>query len=189
MAPEVESALIAVTGVLVSIAVSIWQARRTARDETRKVRAQHSGAYATRLLETRLLKYPELYSYVSGFIKHVEGGSLKHLAGQPIAKADVEQLLNDLVAWDTSHAILLSDRGVRAIFALRQFLIVRLRPQEDVHAALAERALQQEFLLLAAQLEIALKEDMGVYEVEGYEARDYPRTYAEVTHRLRRLPQ
>src|SRR6266513_3987636 len=172
------AALIALVGVLASVMASVALALRATRIELKRTRQQLTSAYATRLIDARLGVYPELYAILSDFLKHIEGGSDKHMAGQALTMADLKDLLSKLVAWDSHHALLLSDRAGRAIFGLRQQLIQLIRAaQPNEERALTSSATLDALLSGAHQLEIGLKVDLGIYEIEKYEGRDFHLSY------------
>jgi hypothetical protein len=188
MSPDITAAMIAFVGVLASVGVSALLARWTAKNELNKARLELTSAYAAKLLDARLSAYPTLYAVLSDFIKHIEGGSPQFLQGVPIAASDIRQLLADLVSWDSKNSLLLSDRAGRVNFALRQYVIslVLFLNNEQSQQALSTPAVIGPLHKHLAEMEVALKVDLGVYDVEHYEAREYYGTYREASEAIER---
>ena len=184
------TALIAVSGVVLSAGVSILVDWLTTRRELAKARRELTSTYAGKLLEVRLKVYPELYAALSDFIKHIEGGSEKYLAGQALTISDVQNLLTVIVAWDSKHALVLSDRAGRAIFDLRQHLVELITQRQSTREeAIAELETLDGLLGAAQEVELALKVDLGIYEVELYEGRapldSYQKASEAIKHKVK----
>jgi len=157
---------------LFSVIVSVFTSVAFTRREIKKARQQLTSTYAEKLLDARLAAYPNLYAVLSGFIKHIEGGSEKYMAGQSLTVSDARSLLAAIIPWDNQNALYLSDRAGRAIFDLRQQLINIVKEISSTGDGdiLSGKTLDS-LLYGAQQLELALKVDLGVYEVELYERR------------------
>src|SRR3989442_3410995 len=178
----ITAGLIALGGVLASVIASVALALRATRIELEKTRQQLTSAYATRLIDARLPVYPKLYAFLSDFIKHIEGGSDKHMAGQALTIADLRDMLSKLVVWDSQHALLISDHAGRASFGFRQQLIQLIRAaQSNDEGTLTSMEILRSLLVGAQQLEIALKVDLGIYEIEMYEGRDFYESYLKAS--------
>ena len=78
MAPEVAAAGIALTGGVISVAVSWIVARTTAATELRKQQLDLFKSYAEGLQEKRLDVYPAASVLLSNCIKDVHRGTLTH---------------------------------------------------------------------------------------------------------------
>jgi hypothetical protein len=186
MDPRVIAAFIAVGGVVISAVLSLRLAKSAAGAEIEKTRQTLTSTYAGKLADARLAAYPKLYPLLSDLAKHIEGGSDMHITGEHLTVTDARSLLSKLNAWDSEHALLLSDHASTEIFELRQRLVpIAL---ETAARQLTETELN-ELLQNAQCLEIALKVDLGVYEVETYEKREFYASYHEASTKVRLLPR
>lgn len=185
MNAQIVTSLISAAGLAISILVSLIAARRAASHELRKIRRELTNIYSVKLLDVRVATYPDLYFLLSAFIMHIEGGSEKHMAGQRLTRADARDLLRGIVIWDNKNALFLSPRALDRLFDLRRRLIMLLAesPLAKDDAPLPDRSI---FSLLAEaqRLELALKTDLGIFEVVPYEERTAYETYRQASEAL-----
>lgn len=111
MEERIVAALIALTGVLVSVVLSYHGALRASKSELAKQRLEVLSQHALRLYEERLACYPELFKALSDFMKVLEFGALE--------PRHVKELLPTIDEWDSQHAILLSEKLVATLRNVR----------------------------------------------------------------------
>lgn len=159
MPKEVIAALIALGGVFVSVFVSYITSYRKANLEIQKLRAEIQHQFSSKLFEKRLELYPELYNYLSKFIRIIQFNK--------ISKKAVQDLISEIHEWTSKNAILFSGPTGSISYKLRLFLI-ELSQKSDME-------LQQEFSSKEAlsdlrrrvqELELALKNELGIYAFE-----------------------
>lgn len=160
MPVEIVPALIAAAGVIIAAAVSYITSQRQARIEIQKFRAETQRDYGGKLLEKRLEVYPELYSYISDFIKLMRYGE--------ISSAALRELFNRFQEWDTKNAILFSafTHGVcspvrHQLGALSEKSDEELR--REFQSWESKNALKKEL----QKVELALRHELGVFAFES----------------------
>ncbi|KPV54067.1 hypothetical protein SE17_06000 [Kouleothrix aurantiaca] len=168
MSTEVITAFIALGGVVVSIIASIFVSLRQATIELRKTRTEFQQTYTDKLLEKRLEVYPALYKLTSDFDKIIRYDTLE--------KHHIDELFKHILEWDSANAIFMSGRTV---FTHVKFLMTLARlvkmPIEDFQKKYADPQERKQLLDQANEVEVALKNDLGVYVIEF---PDVDRTFA-----------
>jgi len=176
MANEVTAALIALGGVCISVTISYITSSRQANLEIRKLRAEIQHQFSSKLFEKRLELYPDLYNYLSKFIRIIQFDKISQKA--------VQDLISEIHDWTSKNAILFSEPTGSISYKLRLFL-VELSKKSDME-------LQQEFSSKQAlsdlrrrvqELELALKNELGIYSFETpTEAKDVQKfnSYREI---------
>jgi CRISPR/Cas system-associated endonuclease/helicase Cas3 len=151
---------------LVSTGVSYLVARSTAGTELRKQELQLFRTYAEGLQKHRLDAYPEVYKLLSESLKQFHRGAF--------TREKLHDLLATFQAWDSAHSLLLS-RDAANVFFEAQWLF------HDVLAKGTDPLTSEESQKIGERLEameLALKDDIGVFAVE-YEDRRKVRFYDE----------
>jgi hypothetical protein len=156
MPKEAIPALIALLGVMLSIAISLLTSRVVSKNETRKFILEARKAYDSKLLETRLSVYPNLYLIISKFVKHI-----RH---EPVSGDDINSFLREIDEWDSRNTILLSARTGHMCGRLRETLEAWLR---DGVARRPDISTLQDLIQKIGVLELALKSDLGIFGVEA----------------------
>ena len=166
---EVIAAIIALTGVVLSIVISFVTSRRAIQLELRKLRLQAQQTYESKLLEIRLAVYPEVYSYLSSFIKEAQRNLL--------SKTAVETLLSKLDEWDSKNSIYLSGDASNTLYDFRAELFGLLKESDE---ELTRKFRSIDFLCKLrdqiVECELALRCDLGIYGLDFSEARDEMKT-------------
>lgn len=156
MPVEILVALIAFIGVVLSVLASLFASLRATRTEVEKLRGELQQTYTGKLLERRLDTYPDLYKLISDFLKEIQFGTL--------TKPKLDKLLTEIIEWDSSHAIFLSMSAGSKLYDFRKKLSTELASTID------ETLTGEEFLKdmrkQIEELEVALKNDLGIYVVE-----------------------
>ena len=127
--------------------------------ELRKLRTEIQQTYAGLLLEKRLDSYPSLYQHLSSFIKVVEFGS--------ITKRGLEELHTSVDQWDSQHSILFTGRTANIFHEFRIWLTdLSQLSEDDIQKEFASKRKKTALQQRIAQIELALKSDLGIYIVE-----------------------
>ena len=172
MSTEIITAIIAFSGVVISIVASITVSLRQTTIELRKVRTEIQQTYMNKLLEKRIEKYPSLYKLLSDFDKSIRYGNLR--------KKDVDELFKKILAWDSENAIFLSGQAVKTYVAFRIVLskVVKLS-EKDFHQNFIINNEKKQLLAQANEVEVALKNDLGIFVVEFPDTDKGIRSYQE----------
>lgn len=153
---EVSAPLMALAGIGLSALVSLVLSSRTVRVETEKLHSQFQQVYATKLVETRVETYPELYSYLSGFSK---------LARRRVpSRSELEALQGKVDSWDSKYAIFLGKDSVNICYFFRMELdhAIPLAAEEPSARDFAPEWLSL-LLRRVTALELGLRSDLGLY--------------------------
>lgn len=156
MSKEIVIALISLGGVVLSVLISFLTSLRLTRTELEKLRSEIKKTYADRLLSKRLETYPSLYYLTSNFIKEIQYGSVDNLL--------LDEFRTQLIEWDSRNAIFLSSYASRKIYSLRRRLVTELKQLTDEE--LKNQDLLKDLRNQVESLEVALRNDIGVYVVE-----------------------
>jgi hypothetical protein len=169
--PAVLTATIAFFGVIASVSASLIITFLSTRAEMRKLKTSLMNQYASAILEKRMNVYGECYYILSNFVKHAHG-FIKTQA--PITYSDVESFNLTLSEWDSKNALLLRPGSVALILSLRITLRDILKEAPVCREAIYQNSNDIDRLVTAIkQLEMALRNDIGVYKVERHEERSF----------------
>lgn len=161
-------ALAAILSGFVAGAVS-WRANRsTLRTELEKVRLGLRHTQAQALQTARLRHYPELYRLVSGTVKAIRSEGFGSIA--------LTDLRTQVETWDSNHALLLSTPATRVVYSFREHLAELCRTGGVVDVPEAEAR----FIGKVAEVELALKADLGVLGLDFYNPERAWRFYHEI---------
>jgi len=157
---ELVAALTAFIGAIISVSVSYFVSVRQTNIEFQKLRTEIHKAFGSKLFERRLEVYPELYAYVSNFIKVIQFGT--------ISQAAVRELVSQWEEWDSKNAILFSATTGHISYKLRSMFAKMVKKsdeelQKEFDSVESREILREEL----GKLELALKHELGVYEFES----------------------
>jgi len=152
MSNEVLVSLIALFGVLLSVTVSVFISLRTTNTEIQKLRTEIQQTYTGKLLDKRLELYPEMYYLLSDFRKKFDVAD--------ISKEDVKRLLKQTSEWNSKHSILFSGQTTLISVRFRKLLTRLVQDGFESNESL------RELIRTLAELEVALKSDIGIYVIE-----------------------
>ncbi|WP_054029603.1 cell division protein FtsQ [Desulfatitalea tepidiphila] len=154
-------ALIALSGVLVSAFVSYIVSSNQADLTVNNLKVELESRFNQKLYEKRLEAYPSLYKVLSDLGKDLRAIDL------PYSK--LKNRLNEIDKWDSSNAILLSHSGIVNILELRNILDenTNWNPKYEPDAQV-NKDLRQSIFDATLKLEEQLKEEIGIYDAEGY---------------------
>ncbi len=153
-------AIIALVGILISIAVSLFVSLRRTNLEIEKLRNDMKNAYASKLTDQRLSCYPDAYRILSQFTKRLRFEPI-------IVKEDLESLEVKLGNWDSSYALFCSSGTA---YLLHNFMMhlhdLTLKTDEEVRQQFDVPEKRKKFRRRLSELELALKNDIGIYIVD-----------------------
>jgi hypothetical protein len=173
MFPEVEAAWVALIGVGFSINFSFFVSRRQAKIEILKLRSELEQIYAEDILKKRLEIYPGLYSVLAGVVRSIEFTEF--------SRSDLLSLQTQMEDWVENNGLLLSGNAGLAFHLFR----LKLRKLLNIDSKKFEgQAKTIPFLREVRdgihELELALKDDLGIYTVEFSEKAKKFKSYQEV---------
>ncbi len=167
MTPEITAALIALSGVLISVLVTVLINYRQTVNELTKLRTEVQQEFSRRLFEKRFEAYPKLYSGLSKFIKVIQFGK--------ISNQSINELFDYFQEWDTQNAFLFSGYTGKISYDVRLLLAELIKMSDDeLQKAYETPEALKELRHKMQELEIALKNELGIYAYES------PTTVTEV---------
>jgi hypothetical protein len=178
MSPEILTALIALTGVVVSVTVSLFVNIRQTNTELQKLRSEIQQTYASKLLEKRLEVYPDLYFLLSDFMKKIEAGIA--------SKSDIDELHHRTSDWNSRYAVFFSGHTGGISYRFRQMLLELTRmPDEEYRRKFESPEAVRELRHRVGEVELALKSDLGIYAVEFSDLAKRFRSYREINEEVK----
>jgi len=177
MPKEVVAALIGISGVIVSAFVSWMVSRSQVRAETKKLRLEMQHAYLENLHRARLTAFPELYSAVEGHAKTIQRREVT-LEGMKAFHGMVDK-------WHTNHGYLLTAATNSVMYTyLRRLMTVADSSPQSFAARLSDPEKRRQMIRSAWEVELALKNDLGIFEVEFFDPHRKFRSYRDVAEAL-----
>jgi hypothetical protein len=176
---DISALLIAAIGALFSIASALYLTSRKISAEFRFRRADLSNTYAENLLIRRLELYPEIWRHLSAYAKKFP----KNKESKPDATVSILRQLHDNISeWDSNHGLIMSAHAAKSCHKFRTRMRRMLEARKE--SSDTELLTQDEHDIITenlAKLELALRIDIGVYEVEQLEARKIMLRYGDVS--------
>ena len=173
MSNEILVALIALIGVLVSVAISLFSSMRLTNTELQKLRQEIQKTYSGKLLDKRLEVYPDLYYLLSDFAKKALFGT--------VVKRDLEKLLDQTNKWNSRHSILFSGQTNKVSYHFRKTLTELAQQGADSPEAL------HSFIDMLSEFELALKSDLGIYVVEFADTTKRFSSYTDLSEAVKQF--
>lgn len=171
---ELLSSLIALAGVLVSILVSAFVGSRQSKIEVKKLRTDLQLTYVSKLIDKRLEAYPALFKPISEFERVLKYGTRQ--------KSAADKLLKALLVWDASQVLFMSSNAIRKYVNLRKLirtLCAMSKAEFDNYVSIEEN--RKAIVRQIREMEIALKQDLGVYIIDFPDVDKSMSSYAEVS--------
>ncbi|MEZ4990418.1 MAG: hypothetical protein R2824_08400 [Saprospiraceae bacterium] len=180
MNTEVIVSLIALFGVALSVIVALISSRQVTKTELKKHLGEQKQSYAEKLLEKRLNTYPGLYQLTSDFLKLVE------YEREKFTNHWLDDFKGQLIDWDSKYALFLSVNSGSKLYSFRRKLVTELldkMPDDELREKIEDKPYRREIVAQVEQLEIALKNDIGIYVVEfsdfDKKSGDYRKVFRE----------
>ena len=148
---------------LVSACVAWATARLSVRTELHKLRLGVQQKLLEQLVAARLVVYPSLYSLLSELPK----------ARRAVVNdaAALRNLLEQVNAWDSKHAILLGPHSTNVCYQFRKALAeATALANEALSNEVNQRKAMEAVFSQAELLELALRSDLGIYGVDVTQA-------------------
>jgi hypothetical protein len=176
---DISALVIAAIGALFSIASALYLTSRKISAEFRFRRADLSNTYAENLLLRRLELYPEIWQHLGAYGKKFP----KDKENKPTANVSaMKQLHENISEWDSTNGLIMSTHTAKSCHkfrkALRQMLDAR---KEDSGTEFLTKEEHETIRDNLAILELALRIDIGIYEVEQLEARQIMLRYGDIS--------
>ena len=174
---DLTSVAIALCGALLSVASALYLTSRKISAELRYRRVDLTTLYADKILAERLQHYPKLWLSMGRFDRVLVGGPAEDVV--PDA-AVLLSFLKDVVAWDDAYGLLLSTNSARTCFHLRMKVHSVITSYNGPEAKLLKEDDKKALLDYMSRLEIALRTDIGIYEVDKFESRPLTISYEDL---------
>jgi hypothetical protein len=159
MIKEILPALVAFTGVILSIIVSYFISRRNAKVEILKIRSMESQLYSGKLYEHRLEAYWEIYICISEFAK-----LLKH---ETVDKKIFNKFFVDMKEFDSKYSFYF---GATTTFLSGRFISYLKKIDDKEEDAFLSHLNAKEHIeelgIEMGQYELALKNECGIFKFD-----------------------
>lgn len=187
---DISSVIVAFITAAISIVGALYLTSRKINAELHLRRIELTRAYSETILKSRLEVYKELWHILSHNLKIIHGTHYQQDLNGATDASKLNSLFEKLSDWDSKNTLLLSKRSGYLIHQLRMQLLhmINLPAAESVIIDNREREKVIESL---RKLEISIKTDLGIFEVDEFEARKTISGYSELNRSLRapsRLP-
>jgi hypothetical protein len=177
MPKEVLLSLIALGGVLISSAISWIISRRQVVAEVEHLRLEIQRSYATNLNNKRLGVYPNLYRLLNDYTLSIQTRSLSF--------ENLRTFQHELSEWYSQNGLFLSARTNEVLYVLLRTIRGIARKSDIAFANRLDSPEKRRRLITEAwKLQIGLKNDIGVYQVEFYDPEKTFNSYDEIEERL-----
>ena len=173
MPAAVQAAFIAFAGVLASAFVSWLIAKRQVSGEIQRLRYELETAYGQKLQEKRIAIYPDLFAILSEYTKRIQANDATHDLIKSV-HAQLEQ-------WHTKNGLFLTAQTFSIAYRFRRVLRNMVSKSDEAFAArLADAERRRQLIRDAWELELGLRNDLGIFEVEFFEPGRRFKSYLEV---------
>ena len=158
---EFTVALISLSGVLISALVSLLISKRKIKSELERLRLEMHHNFADRLHSARLSSYPDAYSEVEKYVKAIQSRSVEF--------EDFCKHYKNIDEWHSINGYLLSSASNRDFYTyLRRARQIAESNAEAFLERISSAEKRRELIRKAWEIELALKNDLGVFRVEFY---------------------
>jgi hypothetical protein len=180
MTLELLSPLIALAGVVISIIASVLVSARQSKLEIKKLRTELQMSYASKLVDKRMEAYPVLFKLISDFEK-----ASKY---RIVQKPEADKLLKDILEWDSSSALFMSSNAIRKYTLFRKFIrSLTDMPKKEFDIYVSDDENRQLIARQVREVEIALKQDLGVFVVDFPDVDKNLGSYSEYSELVHKL--
>jgi hypothetical protein len=173
---EILVSLISLAGVVSSLLISYLVSNRQIRVQLESVRYQLAQSYTEKLYLKRLDVYPALYEIISRFAKRMRR--------ENISQAEFNTFVEEVNAWDSKYALLVSAFAAQQLITLRKTLRALELSQGET---LSKETLCETLFPLILELELAMKTELGVFASDGYHSPTEVKPLREVLDSLRSM--
>jgi hypothetical protein len=174
MSMEITVALISLVGVVFSILVSLIAGRRVANIEMQKLRLEIQQTYASKLIERRLEVYPEITSLLSKLVKTIRFTSL--------TQETFQEFRNQFEELDTNYSVLFSAKTGIIFHKFHNTMVeISKLSDSDIRKKFDSEIEIEKFQRQIGKVELALKNDLGIYVVEFSDPNKSFEDYDEIS--------
>ncbi len=161
-------ALTALVGVILSALTSFYIATRQSKLEIQKLRSEYLHRYAGQVFEKRLTSYPRIVEHLVVFFHKVNLCIIKKDKQYEVQIADLNNLLQALLEWDTQNAILYS-LELQTVFhnTYRNLYKITSKPDDELNRLITRDDFLLELRNDLFKFFLALKKDLGIYSFES----------------------
>lgn len=162
------TALIAFSGVLLSVVASFFVSLRKSKIESQKIRDEYLHRYAGKIFESRLEAYPKLVEHLVIFFQKVNLSRIKKEQLYEIKIADIKNLFQIILDWDAHNSVLYSPELQGMVHKTYHNLYRLLnRPEEELQPLIKNDDSLKELRNELFALYLALKNDLGIYSFKS----------------------
>lgn len=168
-----------ILSVLMSSALSSWIAiiisRNTAKSEINK---QKAASFLDKLTSRRIECYPHLYAIISNIIKVMKNEPL----GEGVDRFGVNFLKSEMIKvnrWDNENSVFLGSSSIKHILRMKA-VIYRIINEYDGTLEKLSCDDKTEISSVVGDLELSLKNDIGIFPLENISGQNKIPTYGEI---------
>jgi len=173
MDPTLITSIIAISGVVISALVSFGIADRTAKFQITKVRYEIQHSKAEKLAEKRLGTYPILYSLLNklSFL----------IRDKKFQVEEFEKIYTSMYDWYLENGIYLSSKSNSTFWNfLKQFKKLCEGGRDALVGSLGIHKQRRKFISVLDAVELELKNEIGVFEIEYFDPNARFSSYREL---------
>ena len=169
--------LISLSGVLVSALISLIVSRNKIKSEVEKLRYEMHLNFSEKIMEYRLSVFPDAYFEVETYVKAIQNRSLDY--NKYCKHYDT---LNE---WHSKNGYILSSASNRVFYSyLRKSKRITERSEEAFNNRISDATKRRELIREAWEIELSLKNDLGIFRIEYFDPDQMFKTYEEIDEKL-----
>jgi hypothetical protein len=161
---------------------ALYLSKKKIDADFRMRRIELTRTYAENLLARRLEKYPGQWLLLSGYLKLLNGLVIESGNRKAGRIQDLYEFYEQINNWNSANALIFGTASVVASVNLRHGInriLLNIETEGRDGQQLAVEEIEQ-IKDLIRQLEITLRTDVGIIEVDEFEARRIAKSYAEI---------
>jgi hypothetical protein len=164
---------ISLSGILISALISWFISKNQVSASIDKIRYDLQNTYVQALQNERIKQYPQLFSAVETYVKEIQTRS--------ITFDKVRTFYKSIDDWHTGNGLLLSFDTNRRIYKLlrKQRQICTSKEDAWINRINNDKK-RQELIRDAWEIELGLKNDIGVFQIEFFDPDKKLRSYNEM---------
>jgi hypothetical protein len=156
------SAVIATTGVVISVLISLLLNKKQLNNELDKMHLTIHENYTSRLIQKRLEFYPSIYEILSEMGKKLKRVEMK-FNDENISFGEIEDFKNHYDLLNSKYALVFGNESSSRSHKLRLYLLDLLNKRAKARDEILSEAQVVKLRNLIALLEFSMKSDLGIY--------------------------
>lgn len=157
-------------GILISAIISWLISKNQVAAGIAKVRYELQNTYVQVLQNERMKKYPELFSVIETYVKSIQD--------QEITFDKLKMFYKSVNDWHTENGLLLSFETNSRVYKLTRKIRQICAAKEDAWLArISNDKKRQDLIRDAWEIELGLKNDIGVFQVEFFDPEKKLKSY------------